>query len=205
MPGFVPWEKYPALKLERLIAVAAAIRSGRNSAVLSHEPSKGDNFWTLGCVAYQRCCYALTELSDRCNWLTVLPEEQNRFTFAVGGVPLKFYKGPADDPPSRSLAVSYAELGSIQQSFDFGFMPDCHHLLRLAVETDRSGDVESVILVELEESGDVTDTYRIPDGTASIRPMMPNPVDPGPPTFTPLVADDATLPDASTGTDGNAR
>src|SRR5258708_2263072 len=110
MANFIPWEKYQALTLDRLIIIAGIVRYGRHLAVLDHQPSKGDDAWTLGCLAYRRTCYAIEQATEQYPWLTVLPEEQNRFTFAIGSIPLKQYHGPAGCPPSRSLAVSFAEL-----------------------------------------------------------------------------------------------
>jgi hypothetical protein len=185
MVDFVPWEKYQALTLDRLIITADIIRGGRHLAVMDHQPSKGDDAWTLGCLAYRRTCHAITQAGEEYPWLTVLPEEQNRFTFAIGLIPLKQYHGLAGEPPSRSLAVSFAELGSIQLCLDDGMLPDKNHLLRIAVETDATGEAKNLILVELDEPGNVTGTFRIPERGASIRPMTPNPVDPGPPPFTP--------------------
>ncbi len=207
MLEFLPWDVYPALSLDRLIIVADTIRSGRRSAVLDHEPSKGDDSWTLGCVAYRRICYALTQATQRFPWLTVLPEEQNRFTFAVGSIPLKFYKGDPDDPPSRSLAVSFTELGNIQTCFDYGVVPDRNHILRLAIETDSTGDTKNVILVEIDEEGNGTNSFTVPELATSIRSMTPSPIDLGPPSFTPLQSEEEQKDrkEKGTGTEGNGR
>lgn len=206
MADFFPWERYPALTLDRLMIVADVIRGGRRLAVLDHQPSKGDDVWTLGCVAYKRCCFAITRAAEEYPWLTVLPEEQNRFTFAIGSLPLKFYHGLGDNPPSRSLAVSFAELGSIQMCLDSGTLPDKDHILRLAVETDATGDAKNVILVELDEDGNVTGSFTIPESGASIRPMTASPVDPGPPSFTPRQEEETQdRRERRTGTEGNGR
>ena len=207
MDSFVPWEKYPALELDRLVIVASAIRKGRASAVADHKPSEGDDAWTQGCLAYRRCCFSLAEASAEHRWLTILPEEPNRFTFAISGIPLKFYKGFADDPPSRSLARSFAELGSIQQSLDFGNVPDLKHLLRVAVETDGTGAAKAIMLVELDESGNVTGTFTIPDAGTGVLSMRPKPIDPGPPSFTPIQNEEEKKKAPTgrkTGTEGNA-
>jgi len=207
MAEFFPWDKYLALTLDRLIIVADIIRAGRHLAVLDHQPSKGDDAWTLGCLAYKRSCFAVTQAVEHHPWLTVLPEEQNRFTFAIGSIPLKFYHGLADNPPSRSLAVSFAELGSIQLCLNYGTLPDKDHILRLAVETDATGDAKNVILAELDQDGNVTATFTIPERGASIRPMTPSPVDPGPPSFTSHEEEKRKKDrrERRTGTEGNGR
>jgi hypothetical protein len=207
MANFTPWEKYHALTLDRLIITAGIIRGGRHLAVLDHQPSKGDDAWTLGCLAYRRTCYAIAQAGQEHPWLTVLLEEQNRFTFAIESIPLKQYHGLAGDPPSRSLAVSFAELCSIQLCLDDGALPDKNHLLRIAVETDATGEAKNVILVELDENGNVTGTFTIPERGAFIRPMTPSPVDPGPPSFMPRQEEEKKQDrrERRTGTEGNGR
>jgi hypothetical protein len=202
MIEFVPWEKYPSLTEDRLSTVASAIKDGRHSAVTDHEPSKGDDHWTLGCVAYKRACFAISSIEPSHDWLKVLPEEQNRFTFSVGGVPLKFYTGTAEDPPSRSLAISYAELCSIQNCFDFGAAPDAEHLLRLAVETDATGEVQRVILVELD-AGNVANIYTVPlkSEGGSVLPMKTKPIDVGAPELKTLDEEEADRRKRESGTD----
>jgi hypothetical protein len=182
MMEFNPWEKYPGFTKERLCILAEAIQKGRHSAVADYQPSKGDDYWTLGCVAYRRACFEIRKLEASHDWLKILHEEQNRFTFSVDGIPVKFYKGTADDPPTRSLAVSYAELISIQTVLDFGGIPDDEHILRFAVETDATGEVQRITLVELD-GGTVTNKYTIPldVATPSVLPMKAKAVDVGPP------------------------
>lgn len=80
MQTFVPWEKYPGLSPEKLSTVADLLKQGRHLAVLSHEPDKGDNAWTLGCLAYRRTCYLIEQSQAAHDWLRVIPEPQNRFT-----------------------------------------------------------------------------------------------------------------------------
>lgn len=206
MSDFVPWEKYPALTLDRLIVVANAIREGRHSAVEDYQPSKGDDSWVLGCTAYKRSCFQLGMVArEHSSWFSIIKEENNRFTFSVGSIPLKLYQGPANDPPSRSLAISYAELINIQQCLDFGVIPTEGYILRLAVETDEKGDSKSVILVELE-GGNVSGVFRIPEGGATILPMRPPAIDPGAPTFTPREQEERIeMKRKATGTEGDGR
>jgi hypothetical protein len=202
MIEFVPWEKYPSLTKDRLSTVASAIKDGRHSAVTSHEPSKGDDRWTLGCVAYKRVCFNISSIEPLHEWLRILPEEQNRFTFSIGSVPVKFYKGYAEDPPSRSLAVSYAELCSIQSCFDFGVVPDTEHILRLAVEIDMTGEVQKIILVELDE-GNVANIYTIPVSSlnSSILPMKSKAIDVGAPELKTLEEEEAEKQKRESGAD----
>ena len=120
MADFIPWEVYPSLTEHRLSIVSALLRKGRHSAVMSHSPSEGDDAWTLGTVAYRRSCYAIETGAKEYDWLKIMPEEQGRFTFSIGSNPVKFYKGAGDDPPSKSLAVSFSELQQMNLAFGVG-------------------------------------------------------------------------------------
>jgi hypothetical protein len=202
MVEFAPWEKYPSLTSDRLVVIASAIKEARHSAVLNHEPSKGDNIWTLGCVAYKRSCFAIVSIEPSYDWLKILPEDQNRFIFSVGAVPLKFYRGMAEDPPNRSLAVSFTELCSIQYCFDFGVVPDGKHILRLAVETDAAGEVKRVILVELD-GGNVANLYTVPLGSdvSSVLPMQTKAIDVGPPELKTMEEEEADRRKTESGAD----
>jgi hypothetical protein len=69
----------------------------------------------------------------------VLPETQPlRFTFAVGSIPMKFYKGDHDDVPTRCMVQSYMELRQMSLAFNTDRL-DPSHLLRMTVETDYTG------------------------------------------------------------------
>ena len=65
-------------------------------------------------------------------------------------------------------------------------------ILRLAVEIDATGEVENVILVEMDTAGNVTETYRVPlDGVAGkVTLLQPKPVELGPPQVEPLAKED---------------
>jgi hypothetical protein len=206
MADFTPWKVYPSLTEERLSIVSALLRKGRHSAVMSHLPSEGDDALTLGTLAYRRSCYAIETGAKEYDWLRIMPEEQGRFTFSIGPNPVKFYKGPGDDPPSKSLAVSFSELQQMTFAFGVGEGAADHRLLRLAVETDKTGDTERVILVELDANGNVENTYTIPPEVMAtvIMPkavieLKAKPVDPGPPRLEPL----ETETEQEAGNEGN--
>jgi len=203
---FTPWERYPALTVDRLIVIGGALRMGRDSAVEDYKPSKGDDPWTLGCTAYKRSCFNVKNASHEHSWLTILPEDNNRFTFAVAGVPMKFYHGLKDDPTSKTLNVSSTEFANIQMSFDFGNFPDKERFLRLAVTTGPDLTADTVTLVELS-AGNVTGLFEIPRiGGAGVLTMTPKPIDPGPPSLTPIAEEEQnTRGNTKTGTEGNVR
>src|ERR1035438_2927788 len=102
MSNFEPWIAYPHLTQQRLLAVAVVIRRARNETLSLYDPIGGDNSWSHGCRAYARTCHALREAAKEFQWLRILPEfESLRFTFAIGTVPIRFYRGLPDERPSR--------------------------------------------------------------------------------------------------------
>jgi hypothetical protein len=178
---FEPWLYYPSLALERLTFVAGIMRDARDGAVQLHDIEAGDSNWSLGCRVYSRIMSQLRRTTFTAPWLTVLPETQAlRFTFTVGAVPLKFYRGEADEVPQKHLQPSYAELHQL----DLALQSDeiiTTNLLRIAMETDSSGKTSAVTLVEVEESGIPIRVFQIPLDAANIIVMKPKPINVEPP------------------------
>jgi hypothetical protein len=163
MSDFHPWIKYPSVLRERLSVVADIIRRVRSDTVALHEPLNGDNEWCLGCRAYSRTCHAIREASKSHEWLRILSEPANlQFSFAIGEMPFRFYRGRADDPPERYLASTYGEIHHVQAVLDIEGLRPIDKILRLAVETGSTREVSSVTLVEVDEAGNVTETYVVP-------------------------------------------
>jgi hypothetical protein len=191
--AFEPWVKYPPLTKKRLSVIGVLIRDTRDKTVLLHEPEEGDNAWSLGCRVYARTCAQFRKASTQFDWLSILQESKAlRFTFAAGGVPLKFYRGDVGDAPGRCKVISDAEAAAQQLLFDLGELQDDDRLLRLVVEADSDGKTTTVTLAELDKSGRLTGKYVIPfDVEADALPALPPAVDPGPPPIMPLPQKDA--------------
>lgn len=179
MSTFEPWTTYPPLTQDRLSAIASILRDVRQEAVARHEPQGGDSEWSLGCRIYSRSCFALTQASADYDWLIILPElEALRFSFAVGNIPLRFYKGNPDDPPGKYIGTTFGELNQQQLFFAINGVSLRNVVLRLAIETDAARLASKVILVEMDDAGTVTNTYEIPfDAQSSnVIPLQAPPV-----------------------------
>jgi hypothetical protein len=178
---FEPWIAYPSLTLDRLTTVAALMRDTRNSTVLLHDESAGDSSWSLGCRIYSRTIANISREAASTPWLDVLPETHTlRFTFAIGSVPMKFYKGEPEDVPGRSQVRSYAELRQLSLAFEMeGIAPT--HVLRLAVESDSFHNTSAITLVEVDEAGEPTRIFDIPLSVANVLVMQTKPIDVAPP------------------------
>ena|SRR5437762_969986 len=169
---FEPWTRYPSLTAERLSVVGDILRTTRRNTVLLHQEQYGDNEWSLGCRVYARNCFALTAATLQYSWLSILPEfERLRFTFAIGSIPIRFYRGLPDDPPARYLVTSFLELRQQELALTIDGLPALPKILRLAVETGPERQVANVILVELEEDGEPIAQYTVPAGVGAINVM----------------------------------
>jgi hypothetical protein len=183
---FEPWLYYPSLTLERLTFVASLMRDTRDGAVLLHDIEAGDSNWSLGSRVYSRIMAQIERVSLKTSWLRVLPESESlRFTFAVGSIPLKFYRGDADDVPRNCLVRSYIELRQTELAFESdGIEPTS--LLRIAIEPDAFGKTSTVTLVEVEESGSPLRVFQIPLDAANVIQMTPKPINLEPPSLEPI-------------------
>jgi hypothetical protein len=179
MDTFEPWVAYPPLTQIRLSTIATLLRDVRQETVDKHESTDGDSEWSLGCRVYSRSCFAITQAAANYDWLRILNErEVLRFTFAIGNTPLRFYKGNADDPPGKYMETTFAELNQQQLTLEIDGISLRNVVLRLAVETDEARLASRVILVEMNESGSITNTYEIPFDVegSNVVPLMVPPV-----------------------------
>ena len=144
-----PWDYHPDLTEDRLVTVARMIVDGRQTAVELFDEEAGDNGWTLGCRAFQfgraRILRAVDEA--KYSWLDVI-DRTLQLIFTVGEVPIRIYRGEAEEPTDRTRRQSLTELK--QLGFSFDDRDEGRDLLfRLAVETDSDGSVLAVKFVGL--------------------------------------------------------
>jgi hypothetical protein len=189
MNEFEPWSTYPSLTPDRLSIVGGILRRVRNETVALHESEAGDSPWSLGCRIYSRTCFALREASAKYGWLTIVDEaEPLCFTFAIGSVPFKFYRGSPDDPPGRLLEMTYGELRQQQLVFDIEGIRLLDKILRIAVETFSNGEAATISVVEMDKAGVVTGTYSIRAviELSNVTPLQAKPIDLPAPTLEPI-------------------
>jgi hypothetical protein len=124
-----------------------------------------------------------------------------RFTFTIGSLPIKFYRGEADDIPGNCLVRSYAELRQMQLAFQVEGI-QATHILRLAVETDAYGNMGSISLVEVDEAGSPARLYEIPLDAEKVVLMRSKPINLAPPV---LEVIEETSEDSKRGETGDKR
>lgn len=145
----LPWEYHPELTAERISAVARLIVDGRQTAVELFDEEAGDNGWTLGCRAFQFGRARILRAADegKHDWLSVI-DRSLQLTFTIGAVPVRIYRGEAEEPTDRTARQSINELR--QLGFSFDERDEGRELaFRFAIETDIDGGVLAVAFVGL--------------------------------------------------------
>lgn len=100
----MPWDIHPALTADRLAVCARLLASARRDALAMASYELGDDPWSVGCRAYSfgRRRLARAAQSGQHNWLGIL-DDTHHFVFLIEDVPVRFYRGPAEEPSSRTL------------------------------------------------------------------------------------------------------
>jgi len=156
-----PWEHHPALTRDRLITIGKLIERGRNDALDRFDPSLGCTGWNVGCDAFSFQKHQIETASADIDWLDIL-DPSMQFVFAIGGVPVRFYRGEPDEPNARTLKQSFSEL---HQASLFGpeelirLAPE--PLYRFAIETDLDGSITAITFVVLDGDAPAL-TWRVP-------------------------------------------
>lgn len=122
---------------------------GRHAALERFDEEAGDNGWTHGCRAFQFCRHRILRAIDggEFPWLTAI-DRTLQLIFSIGDVPVRIYKGDAEEPTDRTMRQSFGELRQLEMLFpehDEG--RDLAY--RFAVETDIDGSVLAVKFVGL--------------------------------------------------------
>ncbi|WP_199911641.1 peroxidase [Dongshaea marina] len=100
-----PWELNPELTTDRLKQLASLIREVRDSVVDLHDEELGDSARSTGLRAYECCRNQIIKASQNNHewpWLGVVKDD-GRFTFSIGSVPIRLYRGTPNSPEERRL------------------------------------------------------------------------------------------------------
>ncbi|MGI4744766.1 MAG: hypothetical protein ACRYGI_09250 [Janthinobacterium lividum] len=158
----LPWDIHPALTEDRLRACALILAHARRDAVKLAEPALGDDAWSIGCRAYAFGKQRLQRAAARgtYNWLSVL-DESHHFVFMIEDVPVRFFRGSADEPTVRTLRRQILEA----QQLTMALGPEQAEglVFRLALEATAGGDVDRVVFLALRgEDGQVECFWPVP-------------------------------------------
>lgn len=166
----LPWDYHPDLSLDRLQLVASILRDTRHNTLLLHDPAGGDTRWSLGCRVYARSSTALIRAAEtQYPWLRVISPKLE-FVFTIGSVPVRFFRGDAENPDGQHLRVSDLEAYQYSLAFGDNAIELCW---RLVVETDAIGEAERVVLIGSTAAGNVECNYVIPALDQSVTFLEP--------------------------------
>jgi hypothetical protein len=161
----MPWDIHPALSEDRLRLCARMLANARRDAMAMASYELGDDAWSVGCRAFAFGRHRLQRAaaSGEYPWLEVL-DDSAHFVFVIGsngnGVPVRFYRGAADEPTERTLRQQ--ELEAEQLSLALGEEAASGLAFRFAVETDAGGRVERVVFLALRGEDRVECFWPVP-------------------------------------------
>lgn len=154
----LPWDFHPALRPERLRLCARLLVSARRDALALAREELGDDNWSVGCRAFSFGKHRLQRVADSREhpWLRVL-DGSHHFVFLVEDVPVRFYRGAADDAPERTLKRQ--EVEAQQLGLALGVEAAEGLVFRLAVETGAGGAAERVVFLALRGDEGVAECF----------------------------------------------
>jgi len=164
-PAQLPWDFHPALTEDRLRICGRMLANARRDALAMASYELGDDPWSVGCRAFAFGRHRLKRAaqSGEYPWLEVL-DDSAHFVFVIGsngqGVPVRFYRGAADDPTDRTLKRQ--EMESEQLSLALGEEAAEGLVFRFAVETGEGGRVERVVFLALRGEDRVECFWPVP-------------------------------------------
>jgi hypothetical protein len=141
------------------------LANARRDALAMASYELGDDPWSVGCRAFAFGRHRLERAaaSGDYPWLEVL-DDSAHFVFLIGsngcGVPVRFYRGAADDPTDRTLRRQEEEVR--QLSLALGEEAAEGLAFRLAVETGEGGRVERVVFLALRGEDRVECFWPVP-------------------------------------------
>src|SRR3954468_11697768 len=152
-PTRFPWDLHPALTEERLRICARMLANARRDALAMASYELGDDPWSVGCRAFAFGRHRLERAASSGDypWLAVL-DDSAHFVFVIGGngngVPVRFYRGPADEPTERTPRRQEGEAEELPLAVGEE-VAAAGLVFRFAVETGPGGQVERVVFLAL--------------------------------------------------------
>lgn len=165
-----PMSVSKALSPEYLTPIADALWNVQHKVSEHVEPDEGDDNWVAGCTAYKRRCKALTKLADGPArvWLWA-GYIGGQFFIKILGFPIRVYRTPEEgEVPFNYTDGSTSEMELLGTVFEVENGETPAFLYRIEVVSAKLGRPFKVSLVEVNERGDVNNTYLIPRSVASV-------------------------------------
>lgn len=147
-----PEDFHSDLTETRINAIADLLIETRNEAVELFDEMGGDTSWGLGCRIYDRSRSRIIQAASEWDWLSIL-DSTLHLVFKIGVVPVRFYRGTADDPTAKTLSQSYPELQQLSLAFPSASSDEL--IWRFAVEAEADGKALRVFFAGMTKSGEV--------------------------------------------------
>ncbi|MDQ1077762.1 hypothetical protein [Pseudoroseomonas cervicalis] len=178
MRSRLPWELHPSLTEDRLVAAARLLVRGREQALRMADYEAGDDPWSVGCRAYSFSRHQLRAAAEagRYPWLGVL-DHTHHFVFLIDGIPVRFYRGDAEDPNRRTLRQQEDEAAQMAMAFGGETESSQGLMFRFALEPAERGGIERVVFLALRgEEGRAECFWPVPlPPPATAVPSTPRP------------------------------
>ena len=161
-----PWEIDAPLRPERLQLLAVGALKARHQ-VIDLRVEGRDDAWCTGCRAYSWTCSTfagLAKTEEHKVWLRTTRSGLT-FTLYIGDVPVKFYRGKAEDPKANTLRSG---VRAMLQQERLAFLEDEISsetegwFWLLAIDTDYDGRVLEVIAMQANAQGETRYSWSIP-------------------------------------------
>ncbi|MFP5348835.1 MAG: hypothetical protein ACLGHO_03215 [Gammaproteobacteria bacterium] len=161
MTDRAPWDCHPDLTEDRLQRLARFFADTAIEVASEHKPQNGDDAWSLGCRrnAWWRNRMLEIQKSGDWQWFQIISPTKG-FVFAIGSVPVRFYRGHHGRPPNNTLATRSDELRQISLAFGQSELGELKW--RFSIETDRYGKPVSVVFAGLKDDGTISCYWPIP-------------------------------------------
>ena len=155
-----PWELNPELTEERLTQTAAFIAMVRDEVIELHDEALGDTRLALGMRTYECVRTRLIDESVGTSfpWLSILTPE-GRFTFSIGGTPVRFTRNDPKYLPDRKLIVSES---TMEQMTLFKEQPFSDVRWFFVFDTYYKNAADAVYFVGYSENGEIICQWQIP-------------------------------------------
>jgi hypothetical protein len=164
-PSPLPWELNSALLPERLQLLAIAAQQARDGVIDLRDDR--DDAWCCCCRAYTwtRAAFAAVQQAGGASWMRT-KSSGLAFTFYVGNVPMKFYRGKADQPKTSSLRSGVREMLA-QSRLDFleeeiQGEGEAGWFWLMAIDTDVDGRVLDVVVFQANANKEVRYPWPVP-------------------------------------------
>lgn len=168
-----PSDFHTDLKEENIIEVVQMITAAYEEAVDHMLEDKGDTNWGLGCRRYEWARQNIRNAanSDEHNYLSLLEDEGNKFTFLIGGVPVRFKRGDSENIDKNIFTQYQNEANQLSLLSFYGLPDPCELSWRILMEVDAFGSVIRSVFIGATESGYTKCFWEVPYSSLRMPPV----------------------------------